>query len=130
MPKRGSSDHAEPVRRSVRAKSVPTRFNPSGNADIPDAFESMVESISAEACKASPMPLSDDAASELRGVVATAAMVFIEAAQANAAKRGADDVADQDFDAVLQAYKAQKTSGNKSRSASTTTKKKTKKAKK
>jgi len=46
-------------------------------------------------------------------VVATAAMVFIDAAQASAAKRGSADVEDQDFDAVLKAYKAQKTPGKK-----------------
>ena len=61
----------------------------------------------------SPMPLSNDAVSELRGGVATAAMVFIDAAQASAAKRGSADVEDQDFDAVLKAYKAQKTPGKK-----------------
>ena len=50
MPKRASTA-VEPARRSTRAKTVPLRFIPTGNADVPDAFESMVQSIATEACK-------------------------------------------------------------------------------
>merc|ERR1712205_283011 len=100
MPKRAApATTAE--RRSSRARTQPSRFNPCGSAGIPDALEEMAQTVAAEVCAHCPLQMSTDAVKELQNSLLPAMAAFLEAAHATALKRGSDAVEDADFDAVL-----------------------------
>eukprot|EP00035_Acanthoeca_spectabilis_P021597 m.439095 g.439095 ORF g.439095 m.439095 type:complete len:132 (+) comp18331_c0_seq1:61-456(+) len=91
-------------KKSTRARKGPQRFIPGGSADVPQEIEDMVHTIACEAAKSAPLPMDPDAVSALRTALLPAMTAFVDAAHATAAKRGANEVTDQDFESVLKFY--------------------------